>query len=469
MNLDSWKERFKTDENNQILSNEYNELFPQQQIKKKSEEENKEYLKNLRLKVLNDFDFSNNKCNCSKKCNYKGIGDILIKSDNDVEKMGYDPYLKIGKCWKFHYCKGVCDEFVQDYGIHKCKYTGRKFEFTDIGFDKLINKRGKLFEIPKKSSAKNLIHTKKNVDITLNKSEADVKNGTFKLERFKKKKERKVNIQTKQLKFDVEYVLDLINIFMFKKSENLNMNIPFYIFSKKLNHFFRNVTMEQLFLSMGLINIHSLCKNKIDKKDKKDYELIKIFENKLLKLLPGFFRLKMELNNIINTQKKQYALAYKYLTDECVFKKIIPEFIELYTMLYFDDKWYGDILTDFLTWDEWTEIIYKSLKIWKLCKLCGDDKKINSISIVPEDLFVAILDIMSNGFKYNGLFIINKNLILSQKFYYLRLNKFSSYGISPKIHKNGVLILESSLKHLCRECGVKIIMDYLQDKEIPYG
>lgn len=467
MNVDVWKQRFNT-ENDQILTNEFDDLFPEQIIEKKSEEQNKEYLKNIRLKYLNDFYFSNPGCNCSKRCDYKGINDILKISENEVEKMGYDPHFKIGKCWKFHYCKGVCDEFTQEHGILKCKYTERKFEFTDIGFDKVVNKRGKMFDIPRKSSAKNLIYSKKNVDITLNRRTKREKKKN-RLKKFKKKKERKVNLQTTQVKFDVDYVLEMIKLFTFhksrKESEHSNMNVPFYIFSKKLDNFFRNISLEQLLLSMGLINIHTFAKNKIDKKD---YEIIKIFENKLLKLVPGFFRLKMEMEDIINTQKKQYALAYKYLTDECIFKKIIPQFIDLYTILYFDDKWYNDILTGFLTWDEWTEIIEKSLKIWELCKFCGDDRTINSISIVPEDLFVAILDIMSNGFKYNGIYIVDKNLILSQKFYFLRFNKFSSYGIDPKIHKNGIHILESSLNYMCQELGTKFVIDYLKDDDVQF-
>ena len=99
------------------------------------------------------------------------------------------------------------------------------------------------------------------------------------------------------------------------------------------------------------------------------------------------------------------------------------------------------------------------IKLWKLCGLSGDDRNVKSISIVPEDSIISILDLLSEGFKYNDHIVIPANSLLATPKYVLRLNKLSKFGISSKYHKNGKKILIYSLKYLCNKIGPKPISD----------
>jgi len=468
-----WKDRYKSPlfENVQ-MTDDFNEVFPDNSPLSKSEEETKQYLLNLRIEKLNDLKYPNNNCKCDERCDYKGVDDILEKTTHEVEFMGHNPDLKIGTCWKYHCCTpGMCDGcfLCPTENVFKCKYTGRKYDiFTDYEYMKITNDKGKTFDIPKKNNTMELLHSKRNVDVNLNKVSRDISSlntgKIFKKKKFRMKRERKVKTSKIGLNFTPEEIFDLIQKFRFEKSftecENEGEDIPFFIFSRNLYSFITVISNEQLLISLGVLNVHSILKKK--KLHKSELDIIKIFEDKMLKLLPGFFRLMKEINNLINVQKKQYALVKKYLTDECIFKLKAPNFLDIYEMLYFDDKWFGDNLTRFPTWKEWVEILYMSVKVWKLCKLCGNDRLVNSISIIPEDLIVSILNVMAEGWKYGDMYVIPMNMLLSEQFNYLRLNSFSSYGINPKIHKNVMKILKSSLNYLCREVGVKVIIDYLE-------
>ncbi len=83
---------------------------------------------------------------------------------------------------------------------------------------------------------------------------------------------------------------------------------------------------------------------------------------------------------------------------------------------------------------------------------------------MPEDLIVSILSLQSDGWKFNNTMVIERNLYLSELFCYLRLNRFSKYGINLKIHNNGMKVVTSSLEYLCQyELGVKYVADFLNE------
>jgi hypothetical protein len=460
------------------LSDNYDKFFPKKTINEKSLEEIKRYLIQIRIKHINDFEYPNPECDCDKNCKYLNIAKILKKTNHEVEMSGYDPYWYIGRCWKLHHCFMLCDGCFKSGNTSKCLFTGRIYNIpTEYEYEKTTNNRGKKWEIEKKDKTMDLLHSKRNIDMKINISKKVKEKVLFKWDGFVKKKERKVTAENANLKFDINEIIDLIKKLTFNKSfseyENKIENIQFYILSQGLNHFFRNITKEQMYISLGLLSVHSILtspnlKDLFGDIPESDLDIIKIFEDKMLRLLPGFFRLQKEKINMINIQKKQYAQAKKYLTDRCRLRKIVPYYLDLYIILYFDNKWFGDKLTMFLTFQEWIEILLQSLIIWKLCKLCGDDKNVVPKSIEPDDLIVSILNLLADGWKYNNTMVIERNLILSEQFYYLRLNSFSCYGINPKIHKKGMEILNSSLKYLCRVCGVKMISDFIKGEEVDY-
>ena len=468
-----WKDSYKSPlfENVQI-TNDFDEVFPDEIPVRKSKEETKHYLLNLRIERLNDLNYPNIDCKCDERCDFKGVGDILQKTSHEVELMGYNPNLKIGNCWKYHCCTpGMCDGcfLSPTENIFKCKYTGRKYDiYTDYEYVKIQNEKGKMYELLKKNNTMELLHSKRNVDVNLNKISRGLTHlntgKIFKKKKFRMKRERKVKTSKIGLNFTPEEIFDLIKKLRFEKSftefENEGEDIPFFIFSRNLYSFLTEITDEQLLISLGVLNVHSILDKK--KISKSELDIIKIFEDKMLKLLPGFFRLTKEIKNMINVQNKQYAVVKKYLTDYGILKMNTVNYLDIYDLLYFDDKWFGDNLTRFPTWKEWLEILYMSVNIWELCKLCGNDKAVNSISIIPEDIIVSILNVMAEGWKYGDTYVVQMNMLLSEQFNYLRLNSFSSYGINPKIHKNGMKILKSSLNYICKEVGVKVIIDYLE-------
>lgn len=460
--MENWILNFERIQNNDInFHNEFNLAFPEQSSESKSPEETRKKL----IQSRNDLNFPNKDCECDEKCDYKGLCKLLKKTESEIMNMGYSPYDKLGKCGNFHFCFALCDACIEEKeGVIRCKKTGRVLKsFAECDHGKITNRKGKVFTVYQQDNTTNLLNSKKNFDQKYGKKYVEIEN--FEWKGFKNKKERKIRTKNINLKFDISKVFSLIKKFTFNDNfdeyNKTNTGVPFYIFSKELNHFFRNITKEQLLISLGYLNVSTLL-SKFKNVKKTDLDIIKIFEHKMLTLLPGFRRILNELDSIVTTQKKQYAECYKYLTDECRLKKKIPDFFNLYNKLYFDNKWHGDKLNMFPTWKEWIEILEKSIKIWLLCKISGNDKKIKSISVVPEDLIVSILSLQSDGWKFNNTMVIERNLYLSELFCYLRLNRFSKYGINLKIHNNGMKVVTSSLEYLCQyELGVKYVADFL--------
>lgn len=198
-------------------------------------------------------------------------------------------------------------------------------------------------------------------------------------------------------------------------------------------------------------------KRQKEKRQKDTYfDVIKIAEDILEKVLPGTYRIKMNFDRMKIVQEILYTRAVKYV-DDCRNKKIIVNMFELMNKLNFDKEW-GKLheLTNWVTNDLWLYYLNIILNTYKIFEHCGECEGTHSRKCLdPENHIISVLYILKEGFEIktldNGSVItttlIPKDFYLNQPGVLLEPNKLSTFLKSGarRIHGKGKEILQDYL------------------------
>ena len=393
---------------------------------------------------------------CGKRCHFQNFEALLSVDKKTLAGMGYDTNLFVGNCHKIHSCVGRCDEMeLMSDGMMRCRITGRASQcYVSAGYIRNVDVVGQAFRVMARGAYHDACRTSMDVKYNKNSHENPGKELIF--------RERKLVFPKEAPKWDVHGVLGFVLKVMNMQSINMGKNKrPVVVFSRSLVKSLRETTVEAMAISSAVLRVSESRGAKLLESD--DRSLIRTVESNLLKLLPGMYRLKMELSGILNAQCRLHAQVYKYLlwSKHRAHVSVVPNFMKIYEMLHFDWEWTGNLLVPFPTWKEWLQIIETTVRICMVCRtykgLEGEPKveRMNT-----DDVVIAAINFQSDGWSHQGESIIEQNWYLSESGHHLKLHKFSKYKISQKGHRVGVTALKSSLEHMLRSVGRKLLYEF---------
>lgn len=398
---------------------------------------------------------------CGEECEFKTFGDLLGKTSAEVYAMGHDPALHVGNCHRTHRCIGRCDEMREDgSGQLVCRLTGRRTpHYVGQRYVHGTDIVGQSYSIYAGRSEGRRVAPK--LDLRHNqRSRAGARDGLS-------IRERREVFPSKWLSGPSRSdIARLRSIARMDPIHSKEFACPVVLLSRSLASGLALTPPDAVAISCGVLRVasHPRARGLSDR----ERSLVRTIEECLIVLLPSFYRISKEYDGILTCQRKLFAEAYRYVlwSRHRAGLRVLPNAVRIFEMLQLDEEWRESAALPLPTWGQWLSIVETTVRLYKLCRLyndCGDAGKAQRMS--AKDSVLAAINAQAEGWSYRGRPVVERNWLMSNPGYHLKLHKLSSYGVEPKRHRIGSCTLKDSLTLCIRAYGLDAVHDFIYPRD----